>query len=398
MPPWWKIRRELVRPFWQLASLPIRFGSLVLGRWYYDTFLRKHRRIENGSYSLSSKICIYVVYPTTPECASQLVAIKSLQQDGFSVLVVSNKYLEESLRQKILSFASVLIERVNFGYDFGAYREGVLYLYENELDKKLTHLMLMNDSCWYPMSSVSWPALAMSLEKDFVGATSAHGVSRRKLDSDPQKHWFINKAHRNFHYASYALMIGPKVLQEPRFKNFFLKLPLTSTKKFTVRRGEVGLTQLVKRLATSHGETHGIETLAGDLAHYSPDSLLNMVKNCTITNSDQLTLEKETILTNAKSNSKNQDEQRLACESFLLRVVARQGLCYSLPTWSIRTNNFQFLKKSLISMSRENAQIVESLSKNRFLDAKQEIQKEILGACHSVLASKPTQVKTENWL
>jgi hypothetical protein len=389
MPPWWKIRRELVRPFRQLASLPLRFGSLVAGRWYYDTFLRKHKRIEYGSYPLSSKVCIYVVYPTTPECASQLVAIKSLREDGFSVLVVSNKYLDESLRQKILSFASVLIERVNFGYDFGAYREGVLYLYENKLDKDLSYLMLMNDSCWYPMSSVSWPALAMSLEKDFVGATSAYGISRRKLDSDPHKHWLINKAHRNFHYASYALMIGPKVLQEPRFKNFFLKLPLTNTKKFTVRRGEIGLTQLIKRLAASHGETHGIEALPRDLAHYNSDTLLNMVKNCTITNSDQLTLEKKMILTNAKSNYKNQDEQHLAFKSFLLRVVARQGLCYSLPTWSISMNHFQFLKKTLISMSRDHAQIVEPLIKSGPHDAKKEIQKEIFEACRLVMTSKP---------
>jgi hypothetical protein len=378
MPPWWKIRRELVRPFRQLASLPLRFGSLVAGRWYYDTFLRKHKRIEYGSYPLSSKVCIYVVYPTTPECASQLVAIKSLREDGFSVLVVSNKYLDESLRQKILSFASVLIERVNFGYDFGAYREGVLYLYENKLDKDLSYLMLMNDSCWYPMSSVSWPALAMSLEKDFVGATSAYGISRRKLDSDPHKHWLINKAHRNFHYASYALMIGRNVFGADQFENFFRFFALTNNKKHTVRRGEIGLTRLVKKINASHTDTHSADQIPEFLSKVSTEELLELVEQSTLLNDNHLVSDKAQLLKKRAMSGKECPGLRYECEAYLLRLIARQGLCYAMPNWLITQQNFPLLKKSLPQMNANNAAAIRRFCDKHKNDLNEDVRNEIL--------------------
>jgi lipopolysaccharide biosynthesis protein len=358
MPPWWKIRRELIRPFRQLASFPIRFSSFVAGRFYYDTFLKKHARTHVGPIPLSSKVCIYVLYPSSPKCESQLVAMESLRRDGFSVLAVSNKYLETKTIEKLLEVAAVLIERVNFGYDFGGYRDGVCYLYDNKHIESLQYLLLMNDSCWYPMTTQNWPELAISQGKDFVGATSAYGVSYSRLEIDPHKHWVINKERGYFHYASYALMIGQAVLKQSGFQNFFRHLALTNNKKYTVRRGEVGLTKLIKKMAASHGETHSIETLPRILGQRSRDEIFNMVEHSTLLDGNHLVDDKRALVERIRSKQEEQSRLRQECEAYLLRLIARQGLCYSLPVWLIAEQKFPFLKKSLIHMSHENAHTI----------------------------------------
>jgi lipopolysaccharide biosynthesis protein len=380
MPPWWKIRRELIRPFRQLAALPIRFASFIGGRFYYDTFLKKHARTYLGALPLGSKICVYVLYPSSPNCESQLIAMESLRRDGFSILAVSNKYLELVSRRRLLERASVLIERVNFGYDFGGYRDGVCYLYDNKHIESLQHLLLMNDSCWYPMTDQHWPKLAIAMEKDFVGATSAYGVSRRRLASNPHKHWEINKDHSDFHYASYALMIGRNVFKQSRFQDFFRHLALTNNKKYTVRRGEIGLTQLIKKMSASHGDTHSIDTLPKTLSESSSEVIFNMVERSTLLNNNHLVRDKMTLIERIGSMQEDPLRLKQECEAYLLRLIARQGLCYSLPVWLIEEQNFPFLKKSLVQMSHENAHTIAKIFKTPSASCDNNLKIEVLNA------------------
>jgi len=380
MPPWWKIRRELFRPFRQLAALPIRFASLIGGRFYYDTFLKRLARTHLGPLPLTSKICVYVLFPSSPNCESQLVAMESLRRDGFSILAVSNKYLGLESRKRLLATASVLIERVNFGYDFGGYRDGVCYLYDNKHIESLQHLLLMNDSCWYPMTNQNWPELAISQGKDFVGATSAYGVSNSSLEIDPHKNWVVNKERGYFHYSSYALMIGQAVFKQSGFQSFFRHLALTNNKTYTVRRGEVGLTKLVKKMAASHGETHSMDTLPRILGQKSKDEIFDMVEHSTLLDGNHLVDDKRALVERIRGKPEKQSQLRQECEVYLLRLIARQGLCYSLPVWLISEQNFPFLKKSLIHMSQENAHTIARMCTMPRADYIDKLRREILNA------------------
>jgi hypothetical protein len=380
MPPWWKIRRELIRPFRQLAELPIRFASFIGGRFYYDTFLKRHARTHLGPLPLTNKICVYVLFPSSPNCESQLVSMESLRRDGFSILAVSNKYLELESRERLLATVSVLIERVNFGYDFGGYRDGVCYLYDNKYIESLQHLLLMNDSCWYPMTDQHWPKLAIAMGKDFVGATSAYGVSRRRLDDDPHKHWNVNKDHSDFHYASYALMIGQYVLKQERFQDFFRNLALTNNKKYTVRRGEIGLTRLIKKMSASHGETHSIDTLPETLSESSSEAIFNMVEHSTLLNDNHLVGGKRVLIERIRNRQGDQFQLKQECEAYLLRSIARQGLCYSLPVWLIEEWNFPFLKKSLVRMSHDNAHTIAKTFRTPSATCDNSLKIEVLNA------------------
>ena len=375
--PWWKIRRELSRPFKQLLSLPIRMSSFLFGRIFYDRFLKNKASIRKGARQFNKKICLYVIYPSSTECATQLLTIKSILNDSFSLIVVSNKTLTSQVREQILEQCSVLIERVNFGYDFGAYRDGILFLKHHGYLRDIEHLWLLNDSCWYPMSDRSWPQLALEKSSDFVGATSAFGLPKNLGVSDSGAVTDYRVTSRNFHYASYSLMISRKVVCDTRFIQFFCKLAISNNKRYTVRRGEIGLTQLILRMNYSHCDTHETSGIKNTLTSLSDNELRMLIENLTTLNRNFLRLGKEKALAGFEGGSCRSNYDRVFAEDFVVRCVARQGLCYTLPVWLIEKNSFQFLKKSLSFMNSDNKKIIQSFA-NSSLSVSNDIRKEML--------------------
>ena len=377
MLPWWKIKRELARPFAQLLSLPVRLSSFLFGRSYYDAFLRNRARFYHGSREIGTKVCLFVIYPSSGYCDTQLLAMDSITDDSFSLVVLSNARLQSDVREKILSKCAILVERVNFGYDFGAYRDGVLFLKQAGHLNKIEHLWLLNDSCWYPMSDQSWPRLALEKCVDFVGATSAFGLPRNfgAVASRPGTDYRVT--NRNFHYASYSLMISKNIIRDIRFFKFFNKLAISNNKRYTVRRGEIGLTQLVLKMKYSHCETHETRGIQNTLASLNNDQLLAMVENLTTLNRNFLRLGKEEALSHLKRMSSGTVPDRMFVEDFVIRCVARQGLCYTLPVWLIESNRFPFLKKSLRLMNPDNQRIMHSYARAHLPEASS-IRREIL--------------------
>ena len=91
------------------------------------------------------KVAIYLIFPTSGVQESHLSAIEYIASSGYSPLVVSNLFLGDSDRQEVRSRCWQLIERPNYGFDFGGYRDGVLQLASSL--HELTRLVIVNDSC-----------------------------------------------------------------------------------------------------------------------------------------------------------------------------------------------------------------------------------------------------------
>lgn len=377
MLPSWKIRRELIRIFGHLFSLPVRLFSFLFGRVYYDIALKKRAKIHTGKQALSNRACIYAIYPASDDCATQLLAVESIHRDRFSLVVVSNKEVTAAVREQILDRCAFLIERINFGYDFGAYRDGVLLLDELGMLEDLEHLWLLNDSCWYPIADRSWVTLALQKQADFVGATAKFSLPVRAVDRRAGSEASQLERTRNFHYASYSLLISRKLLRDRAFARFFRKLAISNDKRYTVRRGEIGLTQFVLGAGYSHCETHETSGLEKTLARLSDAELMGLINDLTTLNGNRLLAEKEGILGRPERASFACPPDRLFAEEFVLRSVLRQGLCYTLPVWLIESNRFPFLKKSLRLMNPDNQQIIHSYARARLPEASS-IRREIL--------------------
>lgn len=126
--PIWKIKRELARPIQQLKQLPQRVSTFLFAKHYYDWFLAGKLCAYEGDIDTTQKIAIYLIFPNKGLLKSHLIALKSLVDDNYTPIVVSNLPLNDEEKAVILQNCCLLIERPNFGYDFGGYRDGVLEL------------------------------------------------------------------------------------------------------------------------------------------------------------------------------------------------------------------------------------------------------------------------------
>lgn len=263
--PGWKIRRELARPFRQIAALPERIFSRLFGSLYYDILLSGRVRNFEGVLPAADKVAVYLIFPTTGLADSHVTAIRYLSSGGYAPLVVSNLPLSGADRQRLRDICWRWVERPNFGYDFGGYRDGVLTATSDVPDLK--RLVLVNDSCWFPLpGSADCLAQAETMDRDFVGAASHYGHPRIGADQYLEIAWNYCTAHRHFHYASFALKISERVLRDGAFVRFWRRFLLSNTKRLTVTRGETGLTIFILSRGYSHGTTHDTTQLDHVLA------------------------------------------------------------------------------------------------------------------------------------
>ena len=85
--------------------------------------------------------------------------------------------------------------------------------------------------------------------------------NRGKIENYETRKWAPDRSRKNFHYGSYALSIGPRLLRSAAFLQWWKKLRITQGRNRTIRRGETGLTQWVIK----HGFSHGTTTVGTDI-------------------------------------------------------------------------------------------------------------------------------------
>lgn len=131
----------------QVAEIPRKTGNLLFGTAYNDTVLSRSVRRTPGTHPSGPRVCVYTIYPIAGVRQSHFDTLEALGTAGFSAIVVSNLPLDATARADLAARSAMVIERPNFGYDFGAYREGVLSVHrqrsslsclvqQNEADRK----------------------------------------------------------------------------------------------------------------------------------------------------------------------------------------------------------------------------------------------------------------------
>lgn len=353
---YWKIKRELRRILNNSTEILHEILRKLYFRRYYDLVVSKKIRRTYGALPLGNDVAIYLIFPTSGILESHRFVLDELRRFNISPIIVSNVPLNETERGNLLRDVAIVIERPNIGYDFGGYRDGIFEIADNF--KTINRVWLLNDSTWMIPQSISWFEQARLMNKDFVGATSSFSIlrktvlgSRRWSASDYRSIvWNHNPANPDFHYASYALSIGSAILRDAKFLKFWKRLEIRNDKKWTVRRGEIGLTQWVLKNGYSHGATHEISGLNKELNSLSDEELDKAARELVIFNGTELVeIKKQVLLTDSRSK-----EGRLERISLILIAVARQGTAYALPLYNLRRNKFQFLKKSLFWLSSES--------------------------------------------
>ena len=344
----WKLKRECLRLLRQISELPDDMRTRLLATRRYDREANSLIRHFSGVQPQTNRIVIFLIFPKGGLESSTLRAFDYFTEHGYSVLAVSNVALPETEQLTLLQHCWRYMERPNFGYDFGGYRDAVLWL--SSRLQTLERLVIFNNSTWFPLpGSRDWLKDAEALDVDFVGAASNFGTPRADVDRFRQMTWNYRSDHRNFHYCSFALLMRPNVFRNDVFLDFWKHLKLTDKKKRIVRRGEIGLTQWVLDQGLSHAATLDISSLDAALAQLDDFQLKGLAGSLIIPEDEKIRALQSRLLADP-------DTSRVDLFKFILLTVSRQGSSYTLAPYSIPEVGFPFLKKSPLALSDESAE------------------------------------------
>ena len=350
--PWWKIRRELIRIGRSPYTLSKRYIRPIFANRYYDLYLSKFRKRWDGVLPLGHRIAILVIYQPYGLFKSTLLSLDHINLSGYSPVVVSNWPLSQDERLAILARCALLIERPNFGYDFGGYRDGIHSI--EDFLPELKRLVLLNDSVWYPLPETSnWLLDAEASGPDLVGAVSVFGTPRFKDKLSFNNNWTYSFTNRRFHYGSFALSFGPNSFRHVAFQRFWNKLPLHNDRMLVVKSGEIGLTRLIKKLGLSHDCICGPRYLDKILDRMSFEELYDLILNLQVFEQKEF-LETKRKLVQTKNSRPNWRSD--AC-FFALQATSRFDMGNALPSLTIRKLAFPFLKKSPFFHGPDSAEV-----------------------------------------
>lgn len=355
--PFWKIRRELARLGPQILASPTALANFFLSTPYYDRVLAKQRLITEGGRPLTDKVGIYLVFPSSGLRASHLQAVHYLLDGGYAPLVVSNQPLLPEDRARLVPLCWRLIERPNFGYDFGGYRDGILSV--GTRLASLDRLVLLNDSAWFPLpGGYDWLSRAEAAREDYCAAIWANAVKHPNPEHYRDIRWVVNKNRRNFHYASFALSLSSRILRDPDFLPFWQNFRLTGRKHKAVRRGEVGLTRWVIDHGFSHAATTELTDLDKILRDLPDDRVRLLLDHLLTPNDHQMADCRKRFSVDLAAGRVGRTE----IEQVILTSVARQGASYALMEFLCREYRFPFMKKSLAKMGGPARQVVDDVA------------------------------------
>lgn len=353
--PLWKVKRELKRAGRQLAALPGVIWEYLFLRPLYDRKISRQKVVHQGAKPIAGEVAVYLVYAPDGLLASHHDMLAQIAKHGITPVVVSNLPLSETDRATLLDQSALVIERPNVGYDFGGYRDAVLQM-ASQLPT-LERLYILNDSTWMIEAPRSWFDDVRAAGCDFVGATSNYGIRRYNAHEFRELAWEYTINHPNFHYASYALGIGPNILQDPEFLGYWRNFRLSNDKKRTVRRGEIGLTQWVQAHGYSHCATCDVGDFDQEIAALD-DTALDMVARNLIIPEDLRLIGflEEVLQSDPESDAGRRDRIQI-----ILMAVVRQAMGYAMPYFTLHYRNFQFVKKSPLRLSLRGAETTLSI-------------------------------------
>lgn len=350
-----RLKAHLAWRWLSVRQAPGRLLNQWLGNFWYDLWLKRKTLTTRGRLAESERCAVFVLYPRMGLQDSHLASLAYLVRKGFVPVVVSNLPLAPHERERLLPLCWHLLERPNYGYDFGAYRDGVLLALEAV--PSMRQLLLANDSVWFPVPAASdWLAKAERLDVDLAGAVSNDGWVDYLTDAGRGRHWVFDPLAPRLHYCSFALLLGSRVLKDPGFHQFWRELKLTSDKFLTIRRGEVGLSRWIIDRGYSHSETLDLKRFDQELEHLDSAQLYDLVKHLIIPEDVELREEQKTLIELPAEYA-----DPIALRRFILWATAATGPAYALPHWSLQEQGFGFLKKSPMWLSEPTARITESI-------------------------------------
>lgn len=344
-----KLTREAKRLWQQFLKVPKNLYEDLSKNKAFEKHHAADIKVTDGFYPISDEVAIYLIFPLNGVTKSHLNVLQQMVGEDIAPFVISNVPLSNQDRDLLAQYSWRIMERPNIGYDFGGYRDGVLFL--REYLPKLRRFYILNDSAWIIDAPQTWFHQVRTLNVDFCGATSHYEVKRVAIEKFRNVEWVLTPNHRNHHYASYALAFGPKVLRDSFFMSFWQRYKLSDDKKRVVRRGEIGLSRSLLSRGFSHATTCPILYLDTEIATLDNQELDRVSRLLILSGYPRLHDLRCNVLKSDPTSARGRADRI----DLILTAVALQAMGYALPAYTIPKRGFQFVKKSPIWLTREGS-------------------------------------------
>jgi hypothetical protein len=212
-----------------------------------------------GDVSLAN-ICVFVVY-AAEATLSTLSYIQALRDAGFAILVINNSVTSKEFLEALKPLCWRVYNRRNIGRDFGAFKDGVMYLFAQGILQQCRFLCLANDSMQFVpgINGADFTAQIKQFINTETGALFTH-----------ESHQIVK------HYQSFFQLLDSTIVNSPGFHKFWNTYRPLSNREHCIHKGELALSQSV------YNQIKNVRVL------YSPDALLESLRSASVESAPKL--------------------------------------------------------------------------------------------------------------
>ncbi len=261
LPPRWKVIRELKRIQKQLEQVPWFLWSPI-SKALHDATKWQRIRLTDGQKTRGAHVAVFLIYQPNDLKPSLFHTLKHLNDSGYSVFLVSNHSLDEEALAKVSPLCWKIMQRPNYGYDFGGYRDAILHLTtDSELPETL---LVMNDSMWFPLfDDCRLLEQFKNQHEDLFGFVLSEYLHVRNPES---------------HIQSYMFSFRKQAMQRPAFRAYWRGLTVSSNKQMVIRRCEKKMTLDLHEAGFSYGAVHTFKDVTNAISELPDDQLESLVR------------------------------------------------------------------------------------------------------------------------
>ncbi|MEP1536033.1 MAG: rhamnan synthesis F family protein [Paracoccaceae bacterium] len=261
LPPRWKVIRELKRIQRQFDQVPW-FAWSPFSKMLHDATKRWKIRVSDGQKARQSHIAVFLIFQPNGLKESLVHTLKHLNDNGYSVFLVANHSLDQDALDVLAPHCWKVMQRPNYGYDFGGYRDAILHLASD--DVLPDSLLVMNDSMWFPLFDD-----CTLLDRFKAQTTDLFGfvLSEYKHRKNPEPH-----------IQSYMFSFRKEAMQRPEFRKYWRGMTVSSNKQMVIRRCEKKMTMDLNAAGFSFGSVHTFEDVTKAIAELPDDQLEYLVR------------------------------------------------------------------------------------------------------------------------
>lgn len=224
----------------RIVFMIIRFFLKIVIYCYYGVLsirdgikTKKYTNVIIKRDFVGGKIMLIALYEKTSLRNDTLELLQEAKRNNIFIVAVNTLKLDEVNYPNDL--ADVYLERDNYGRDFGSYKTGMKYFFENNFQEKCERLLIINDSVFFSKIGLA----------DFV---------RNLFESQVEVLGATENSQHSHHLGSFCISMAGKITRNDKFKKFWYDYKASNVRPLVIKRGEFGLSKLLKSLVSSEQE------------------------------------------------------------------------------------------------------------------------------------------------